>query len=225
MTFGLLNAALLLGLAGLAIPIIVHLLHRRRFEVVDWGAMQFLQISETTRRRLLWEEIILMALRMGLIALLVLGLAAPIVVSSLLAKIMHDRPSRDVVLIFDGSASMAYASHEKMPHQSAKEWAQSLLRELSSSDGVAILLARKQVVPLAGELTHDRVLLHEKIDQLPSPSGSADLPEAVREALRILNDRSKSPERDIIVLSDGQKHGWADESTMFHWKLLRKGDC
>jgi hypothetical protein len=220
MTFGLLNAVLLLGLAGLAIPIIVHLLHRRRFEVVDWGAMQFLQISETTRRRLLLEEIILMALRMGLVAILVLGLAAPFVVNSLLAKIMHDRPNRDVVLIFDGSASMAYASHEKTPHDSAKEWAQSLLRELSSNDSVAVLLARKQVVPVAGELTHDRVLLRDRIDQLPPPSGSADLPEAVREALRILNDRSKSPERDIIVLSDGQKHGWADESTLFHWKLL-----
>src|SRR5437762_5155310 len=136
MSFGLLNAALLLGLAGLAIPIIVHLLHRRRFEVVEWGAMQFLQISETTRRRLLWEEIILMALRMGLVALLVLGLAAPFVVNSLLAKVMHDRPSRDVVLIFDGSASMAYASGEKTPHESSKDWAQSLLRELSSNDGV-----------------------------------------------------------------------------------------
>jgi hypothetical protein len=220
MTFGLLNAVLLLGLASLAIPIIVHLLHRRRFEVVDWGAMQFLQISETTRRRLLLEEIILMALRMGLIAILVLGLAAPFVVNPLLAKILHDRPSRDVVLIFDGSASMAYASHEKTPHESSKEWAQSLLRELSSNDGVAVLLARKQVVPVAGELTHDRALLRERIDQLSPPSGSADLPEAIREALRILNERSKSPERDIIVLSDGQKHGWADESTMFHWKLL-----
>src|SRR5260370_15234018 len=183
MTFGLVNSVLLLGLAGLAIPIIIHLLHRRRFEVVDWGAMQFLQISETTRRRLLMEEMILMVLRMGLIAILVLGLAAPFVVNSLLAKIMHDRPSRDVVLIFDGSASMAYASGEKTPHESAKEWAQSLLQELSSNDGVAVLLARKQVVPLAGELTHDRVLLREKIDQLPSPSGSADLPEAIREAL------------------------------------------
>src|SRR5437879_12302250 len=226
MTFGLLNAALLLGLAGLAIPIIIHLLHRRRFEVVDWGAMQFLQISETTRRRMLLEEIILMILRMGLIGILVLGLAAPFVVSSLLAKILHDRPSRDVVLVFDGSASMAYAGQGKSAHEAGQTWGRSILQELSPNDSVAVLLARKQVVPMAGELsnrgdlTHDHAFVREQIDRLPSPSGSCDLPEAIREALRIFNDKSNSAQRDIIVLSDGQKHGWADEDTLFRWKLL-----
>jgi hypothetical protein len=223
MSFGLLNAALLLGLAGLAIPIIVHLLHRRRFEVVDWGAMQFLQISETTRRRLLLEEIILLVLRMGLIAILVFGLAAPFVVNSMLAKILHDRPSRDMVLILDGSASMAYARQGKSSHQAAQDWAQSILQELSPNDSVAVLLARKQAVPVTGErgeLTHDRDFVRDQIDRLPSPSGGCDLPEAIREAMRILNDKSNSPQRDIIVLSDGQKHGWADENTLFRWKLL-----
>jgi hypothetical protein len=223
MTFGLLNAVLLLGLAGLAIPIIIHLLHRRRFEVVDWGAMQFLQISETTRRRMLLEEIILMILRMGLIGILVLGLAAPFIVSSLLAKIMHDRPSRDVVLVFDGSASMGYSGQGKTPHELAQDWGRSILNEMSSNDSVAVLLARKQVVPVTGELgdlTHDRAFAQEQIERLPTPQGSANLPEAIREALRILNEKSRSAVRDIIVLSDGQRYGWADENTMFHWKLL-----
>jgi hypothetical protein len=78
-------------------------------------------------------------------------------------------------------------------------------------------------VPVTGELgdlTHDRAFAEEQIDRLPSPQGSADLPEAIREALRILNEKSRSAERDIIVLSDGQRYGWADENTMFHWKLL-----
>jgi hypothetical protein len=166
------------------------------------------------------EEIILMILRMGLIGILVLGLAAPFVISSLLAKIMHDRPSRDVVLIFDGSASMSYGGHGKTPHEAAQDWGRSILQELSSNDGVAVLLARKQFVLVTDELTHDRTFVQKQIDRLPSPNGSADLPEAIREALRILNEKSRSAERDIIVLSDGQKSGWADENTMFHWKLL-----
>jgi hypothetical protein len=169
---------------------------------------------------MLLEEIILMMLRMGLIAILVLGLATPFVVNSLLARVLHDRPSRDVVLIFDGSASMGYAGQGKTPHESAQEWGRSILEELGATDSVAVLLARKQVVPVAGKLTHDRAFAREQIDQLPQPQGSADLPEAIREALRILNEKSRSAERDIIVLSDGQKYGWADENTMFHWKLL-----
>src|ERR671935_2667786 len=98
---------MLLGLVVLLIPPLIHLLNRRRYDVVDWGAMQFLQVSETTRRRLLIEEILLMALRMGLIAILVLALAAPYVAGPWFAR-LGGRPNRDVVLVFDGSYSMGY---------------------------------------------------------------------------------------------------------------------
>src|SRR5205809_2750387 len=111
MTFGLLNILMLAGLAGLAIPPLIHLLHRRRFDVVDWGAMQFLQISETTRRRLLIEELLLLLLRMGLIAILVIALAAPYVTSTVLGNLAKD--NRDVVLVVDGSASMGFAATGK----------------------------------------------------------------------------------------------------------------
>ena len=35
-----LQPVMLFGLAALSIPIIIHLLNRRRYEVVDWGAMR-----------------------------------------------------------------------------------------------------------------------------------------------------------------------------------------
>src|ERR1700683_1027785 len=94
---GFLVPLMLFGLAGVAIPPIIHLLNRRRFDVIDWGAMQFLQISETTRRRLLIEEVLLMLLRMGLIGILVLGLAGPFAVLPGMAS-LGVRPNRDVVL-------------------------------------------------------------------------------------------------------------------------------
>jgi hypothetical protein len=72
-----LNPWMLIGLLAVLIPPIIHLLNRRRYDVVDWGAMQFLQFSEVTRRRLFVEELLLMLLRMGLIAVLVLALAGP----------------------------------------------------------------------------------------------------------------------------------------------------
>src|SRR3954447_25635834 len=103
--FGL-NLLMLLGLVEVVIPPIIHLLNRRRYEVIDWGAIQFLQVSQTTRCRILLEEILLMLVRMGLLALVVLGLASPWVESQTLAK-LGGRPNRDVVLIFDGSVSMA----------------------------------------------------------------------------------------------------------------------
>src|SRR5438874_8672063 len=100
-----LNLAMLTGLVAVAIPPIIHLLNRRRYDVVDWGAMQFLQVSEVTRRRLLIEEVLLMALRMLLLAVLVFALAGPFFDTALLTRLTGERPSRDVVLVFDGSYS------------------------------------------------------------------------------------------------------------------------
>src|SRR5437588_12478369 len=124
MTFGFLNALMLLGLVALAIPPIIHLLNRRRFDVVDWGAMQFLQVSEKTRRRLLLEELLLMLLRIGLLALLVFGLANPWVEGlNFELRLPGTRPARDVVLVFDGSYSMGCTDGAHTAHDAAKQWA------------------------------------------------------------------------------------------------------
>src|SRR5947209_12828070 len=132
MSFGLLNLAMLAGLAFLAIPPIIHLLNRRRYEVIDWGAMQFLQVSEVTRRRLMLEEVLLMLLRMGLLAVLVFALAAPFLTTSLGSQ-LGTRPNRDVVLVFDGSYSMGAttATGAKKPtaHEAAREWALAFLND------------------------------------------------------------------------------------------------
>ncbi len=45
MTWGVLNAAMLVGLIGVSLPVIIHFLNRRRDPVIDWGAMQFLDIG------------------------------------------------------------------------------------------------------------------------------------------------------------------------------------
>jgi len=77
-----LNWAMLIGLVAVAIPVIIHLLNRQRATLVDWGAMRFLLDSLTMRRRrILLEEIILMALRCLALALLVLAMAEPILPS------------------------------------------------------------------------------------------------------------------------------------------------
>ena len=77
MSWGFLNAAMLVGLVGAALPVVIHLLNRRRGDVIDWGAMQFLEPGRRSRRRIRLAEILLMAARMALLALVVLALARP----------------------------------------------------------------------------------------------------------------------------------------------------
>ncbi len=72
------HQALLYGLAGIAIPIILHLLNRRSAKQIEWGAMLFLLDSvESRRRRIQLEEALLLAARCLLCGLIALAVARP----------------------------------------------------------------------------------------------------------------------------------------------------
>src|SRR5438445_3605957 len=52
------------GLVLMAVPIIIHLLNRRRFKVVQWAAMEYLLAAmRKNRRRLKFEQWLLLAVR------------------------------------------------------------------------------------------------------------------------------------------------------------------
>ncbi len=73
------NPAMLGGLALAAAPLIIHLLNKRRFEVHEWAAMDFLfQASIMNRRRVRFEDLLILLLRILLIALLVFAVARPL---------------------------------------------------------------------------------------------------------------------------------------------------
>lgn len=217
MPFYVLNPWMLLGLAALAIPIIIHLLNRRRYDVVDWGAMQFLQVSEVTRRRLLLEEILLMALRMALLAILVCAVAAPVTTSQALRR-LTSRPNRDVVLVIDGSASMGSTATGISPHEAAKQWALDFVNDLTAGDSVAVLLAKQQVVPVVAEPSHALDRVRERIAQLPAPAGGCDWPAAVQAAHAVLANSTR-PDREVVLLTDGQRHSWSDATTLLRWEM------
>src|SRR5215213_11112263 len=68
----------LAGLALAAIPIIIHFLNRRRFKTVPWAAMEFLlRAMRKNRRRLRFEQWILLATRCLVLVLVATALARP----------------------------------------------------------------------------------------------------------------------------------------------------
>src|SRR3989442_6299424 len=63
-------AYLFAGLALISLPIIIHLINRMRFKRIRWAAMEFLLKSQKrNRRRLIIEQLILLALRCLLVLL------------------------------------------------------------------------------------------------------------------------------------------------------------
>ncbi|MFM7865386.1 MAG: BatA domain-containing protein, partial [Planctomycetaceae bacterium] len=122
-----LNPWLLLGLAGIGLPLAAHLISRRRFDVVDWGAMQFLNPSRKTRRRLKLEELLLLLLRMAVVGLLVLAASRPWIPGGWLYG-YRSAGSRTVVLVIDGSNSMSRSDGVSSVHQQAVRRATEFLQ-------------------------------------------------------------------------------------------------
>jgi hypothetical protein len=105
---GFVNPGLAIG-AGLAIvPLIIHLLNRQRHRPMRWAAMRFVMAAyRRTQRRARMENLLLLLLRMGAVALLALAIARPFAGErSPLAGMTETR--RDLVLVLDGSASTGY---------------------------------------------------------------------------------------------------------------------
>src|SRR5437763_5154263 len=67
------------GLLLAAIPVIIHILNRRRYKTVSWAAMEFLlRAMKKNRRRLRFEQWLLLATRCLLLFLLGAALARPL---------------------------------------------------------------------------------------------------------------------------------------------------
>lgn len=95
------------GAAAVSVPIMIHLLTRRRFRRVRWAAMDFLkEANRQNRRRVRIEELILLALRC--LAMLLAGamLARLFVEPATLAALLGSKARTERIVVLDDSFSM-----------------------------------------------------------------------------------------------------------------------
>src|SRR6516164_9679809 len=89
------------GGALISAPIIIHLINRMRFKRVRWAAMEFLLKSQKrNRRRLIIEQLILLALRCALVAL------AGFLVARYIGGILEQQRPVDHFVVVDDTLSM-----------------------------------------------------------------------------------------------------------------------
>lgn len=202
-----LNPLMLAGLAGISLPVIAHLLSRRKYDVVQWGAMQFLNPSRKTRRKMKLEELLLLLVRILAIALIALAAARPWINSGFLTG-YQSAGSRDIVLVIDGSNSMGRSDGLTSLHQKAIRRATEFLATLQPGDTVAVIDARDRPLSIIESPLQDLDQVRESLEQLRPPAGAADLQRACEEAVGILG-RCSNGSREIVVLTDRQRCGWA----------------
>ena len=76
MTF--LSPLLMWGALLGVVPLIIHLLNRRKFRRVEWAPMRYLKLTvQRNRRRVQVEQLLLLLVRIAALALLFFSLARP----------------------------------------------------------------------------------------------------------------------------------------------------
>jgi hypothetical protein len=102
----LFQSLLWIGLPLIAVPILIHLINLRRQRRIRWAAMQFLLESQRRNRRwIMLKQLLLLAARMGAIALLVFMLAHLSIQNEWLSLL--GRGTTHHVILLDDSYSMS----------------------------------------------------------------------------------------------------------------------
>ncbi len=209
MTF--LNPLALAGLAAVAAPIAIHLLNKMRVQIVQWGAMRFLQESlRTNQRRLQLEDLLLLLLRCLLIALLALAFAQPILNPGGADTAAARGPEATVILL-DQSASMGKSDGIQTRMEKAKTAAREFLDDLAPGSQVALFLVTDQVNQVIPRPTSNFALIRRAIDLAAPADRTSDLLPAIRTALDELKPFADVRQR-IVVFSDNQSVAWSQSA-------------
>ncbi len=205
----LLSPLLIWGTLLGAIPIIIHLLNRRRFRRVEWAPMHYLRLTiQRNRRRIQFEQLLLLLLRIALIVLLFFYLARPLLNPTGLETWLGSGGRTSQVVLLDDSLSMGYSTGENTAFARAKEAAGALLASIRPQDRCTIVTASAPRVPVVHEVEGTRRdELLTAVNSLPISATHAAWPAVVAGVDEVVRSCTY-PTRQLTILTDMRKAGW-----------------
>lgn len=207
LAFGFANSALLWGLAAASVPIILHLLNRRKFREVPWAAMRFLMAAvKKNSRRIRVEQWILLAVRTLVILAVVAAMAKPFLESLGAVPVLAGRRTHRVVVL-DGSLSMGYSADGETRFDRAKALAAQLVKDARRGDAISLVVMGDPPKVVIGDPSpnHDEVL--KELNDVVMPHGGTDLVASFNKIDEVL-EVSNIPQKEVVFLTDLQTASW-----------------
>ena len=202
------------GIGLVSIPIIIHLLNRRRFRRLEWAAMEFLlDALRRNRRRIRIEQWILLLLRIAAVFLIVTALARPHLSQNEYSWLSGPFQSEERVFVLDDSLSMGHVDAGRSSLQRGRDALFAACERIALEGGrdpVTILRTSRYETPLFNAVRLDTERLGEVRDFL---EGDAIQPTAVRLDLLAMLDHlagAGRPERgrSISIITDLCAEDW-----------------
>jgi len=201
-----------LALAAGLIPVVIHLINRRRYREVRWAAMTFLLAArQKSRRRMQLQHYLLMAARILAIVLLGAALARPFLPASAKAAARFARTHH--VFLIDNSLSMQASEPDGGTRfEKIRTWALARLAALPQTDSVSLVTLAAPADALIGHEAYDRRILRDHLSDVKQTQRSADFPGAVDLATRILRESTAAAGNRVVhVLSDFRASDWLSD--------------
>lgn len=199
---GFLTPFFLAGLAGLAIPVLIHLTRQEKGRPLRFPSLMLLRripFEETSKRRI--RHRLLLAVRLAALALLAAAFARPFARGGALASVGGGGPE-EVVILLDRSYSMELGDHWRQALARAGEVAEALRPQ----DRVS-LAAFSETPHLLIRSTTDPTRITAALDTLRTSSLATRIGPALKLARSTLA-ASGLPRRRVVVISDFQRAGW-----------------
>ncbi|MGE5190901.1 MAG: BatA domain-containing protein [Deltaproteobacteria bacterium] len=206
------NNPLLWGLGLASIPLIIHLLFRRKFRRIEWAPMRYLKLTiQRNRRRIQIEQLLLLLLRTALIVVLVGMVARPIVNAAGIGRWLGGDTRTSHILLLDDSLSMGLSSAGRTAFDRALELAVQAVEDVGRKDRFTLVLSSRPKAPLLREVDlADRNEATGLLRKL-SPSETFTSWASTLRALDELVESSTYPTRTVTIITDLRRAGWEDE--------------
>ena len=207
-----LNSTLLWGLGLASIPLIIHLLFRRRFRQVEWAAMRYLKLTiQRNRRRIQLEQWLLLLLRTALIVILICLLSRPILNAAGIGRWLGGDTRTSHILVIDDSLSMGLSSSGRTAFQHALDLAVQAVEDVGRKDRFTLVLSSRPESPLLREIDladpNDALNLIRTLQPTETLTSWASTLSVVDKLVQ----SSTFPTRTVTMITDLRRVGWEDE--------------
>jgi hypothetical protein len=192
----------LYGLIAAAVPLIIHLLNRRRLKRIRFPAVRFILLSQRRiSRSYRLRHWLVLALRTLAVVLLVLLLAHPVFQTGM--GVLAGSGAASVVVVLDNSLSMTW-SRDGEGFEQAKAAAKRLLASLKAGDRAGVIATTGGEG--GGRLNSERQQLSRDLDAVRLGAGSPDFARALRQAYALLSQ--PAGQKEIWLFTDLNLTGW-----------------
>ncbi len=193
-----LNPIVLFGLSAAILPLVIHLLSRRRAKEVAFPSIKILKMMQTDRIRMLKiKQLIMLILRTLIIILIIFAFARPT-----LRSVFRANARTSAVIIIDGSASMMYVDNGELLFDRALRKGEEIINMLGKDDTAAVIFSGKIPTVLGRGMTNNKKSLLKALKDFENSLSSGEPARSFKMAVDLL-EKSGALNREIYYLTDG----------------------